>query len=158
MSEFHDDYPSYETMALHSEEEGKVTRKKLWRVFWIMLFITIVELVVGFLAPGQGWSGTAFLKIFFIALTILKAGYIVMSFMHLGHEVKFFKMVVLVPYIIFMSYGIFIILDEGTYSSEPANRTKVDPLLIQQQENLKAGHGHHEAAPAAEGHSEEAHH
>lgn len=158
MSEFHDDYPSYETMALHSEEEGKVTRKKLWRVFWIMLFITIVELVVGFLAPGQGWSGTAVLKIFFIALTILKAGYIVMSFMHLGHEVKFFKMVVLIPYILFMSYGIFIILDEGVYSSEAVNRTKVDPLLIEQQEKLKAGHGHHEAAPAADAHQEEAHH
>ena len=43
MSEFHDDYPSYETMAHHSEEEGKVTRKALWRVFWYMLAITIFE-------------------------------------------------------------------------------------------------------------------
>ena len=32
MSEFHDDYPSYETLAHHSEEEGKPIRKNLWRV------------------------------------------------------------------------------------------------------------------------------
>jgi len=28
MSEFHDDFPSYETLAHHSEEEGKTKRKK----------------------------------------------------------------------------------------------------------------------------------
>jgi len=160
MSEFHDDYPSYEHMALHSEEEGKTVRRKLWRVFWIMLAITIFELVIGSLAPGQGWSGTTWLKVLFIALTLLKAGYIVIEFMHLGHEVKFFKYVILLPYMIFMSYGIFIILDEGVYSGEPINRTKIDPILIQQQEQLKAGHGHHAPAAgenAAE-HHEEAHH
>lgn len=127
-----------------------------------MLIITIFELIIGSLAPGNGWSGTLWLKLLFIGLTILKAAFIVMSFMHLGHEVKFFKMVVLIPYIVFMSYGIFIILDEGTYSGEPINRTKVDPILIEQQEKLKAGHGHHEAAPAgaehAADHKEEAHH
>ncbi len=162
MSEFHDDYPSYETMAHHSEEEGKVTRKKLWRVFWYMLAITIFELIIGSMAPGNGWSGTLWLKLLFIGLTILKAGFIVLSFMHLGHEVKFFKMVVLIPYVVFMSYGIFIILDEGVYSGEEINRTKVDPILIHQQEKLRASHGHHEAAPAGAEHGaehkEEAHH
>ncbi len=158
MSEFHDDYPSYEHMAHHSEEEGKKTRKTLWRVFWYMLAITIFELVIGSMAPGHGWSGTLWLKVLFIGLTILKAGFIVMAFMHLGHEVKFFKYVVLLPYTIFMFYAIFIILDEGTYSGDAINRTKVDPLLIQQQEQLKSGHGHHEAAtaPAGEEHHEEA--
>lgn len=162
MSEFHDNYPSYEHMAHHSEEEGKVTRKKLWRVFWYMLAITIFELIIGSMAPGNGWSGTLWLKLLFIGLTILKAGFIVLSFMHLGHEVKFFKMVVLIPYVVFMSYGIFIILDEGVYSGEEINRTKVDPILIHQQEKLRAGHGHHEAAPAGAEHGaehkEEAHH
>ncbi|MBL7935593.1 MAG: hypothetical protein JNM51_07275, partial [Bacteroidia bacterium] len=65
---------------------------------------------------------------------------------------------------IFMSYTIFIVLDEGVYSGEAVNRTKVDPILIKQQEELKAGHGHHDAAAAHEaehaetGHAEEAHH
>lgn len=165
MSEFHDDYPSYEHMAHHSEEEGKKKRRTLWNVFWIMLAITIFELVIGSMAPSRGWSGTLGLKVLFIGLTVLKAGFIVMAFMHLGHEVTFMKYTILAPYIIFISYTIFIILDEGVYSGDPQNRTKVDPILIQQQLDLKAGHGHHEASATEthgkEGHaehSEEAHH
>jgi len=142
-------------MAHHSEEEGKTKRKALWRVFWYMLFITIVELIIGFMAPSQGWSGTLGIKVLFIGLTIVKAGFIVMAFMHLGHEVKFMKFAILLPYVIFMSYTIFIILDEGVYSGDPQNRTKVDPILIQQQLDLKNGHGHHDAA-ATEAHGEHA--
>lgn len=159
MSEFHDDYPSYETLAHHSEEEGKKTRKVLWRVFWYMLAITIFELIIGSMAPSNGWSGTLWLKLLFIGLTILKAGFIVMAFMHLGHETTFMKYVILLPYAIFISYAIFIILDEGVYSGESINRTKVDPLLIKQQQDLKAGHGaHHSENAIHEGHTEEAHH
>ena len=154
MSEFNDDYPSYETMAHHTEEEGKVKRKTLWRVFWYMLAITIFELVIGSMAPSQGWSGTLGIKVLFIGLTIVKAGFIVMAFMHLGHEVTFMKYAILEPYIIFISYGIFIILDEGVYSGDPQNRTTVDPILIKQQLDLKAGHGQHGAA-ATEAHGEE---
>ena len=154
MSEFNDDYPSYETMAHHTEEEGKVKRKTLWRVFWYMLAITIFELVIGSMAPSHGWSGTLGIKFLFIGLTIVKAGFIVMAFMHLGHEVTFMKYAILAPYIIFISYGIFIILDEGVYSGDPQNRTTVDPILIKQQLDLKAGHGQHNAA-ATEGHGEE---
>ncbi|MES2567408.1 MAG: cytochrome C oxidase subunit IV family protein [Bacteroidota bacterium] len=160
MSEFHDDYPSYEHMAHHSEEEGKKTRKTLWRVFWYMLAITIFELIIGSMAPSQGWSGTLGIKVLFIGLTIVKAGFIVMAFMHLGHEVTFMKYTILAPYILFISFAIFIILDEGIYSGDPQNRTTVDPILIKQQLDLKAGHGHHEAAPAGAtdaGHSEEKH-
>lgn len=155
MSEFHDDYPSYEHMAHHSEEEGKKARRTLWNVFWIMLIVTLFELVIGFMAPSRGWSGTLWLKTLFIALTLVKAAAIVMWFMHLKHEVKFFKYVILLPYIILMTYTIFIVLDEGTYSSHSENRTKVDPILVKQQQDLQAGHGHH--AAGAETHAEEAH-
>lgn len=157
MSEFHDDYPSYEHMAHHSEEEGKKTRKTLWRVFWYMLAITIFELVIGSMAPSHGWSGTLGIKVLFIGLTIIKAGFIVMAFMHLGHEVTFMKYTILAPYIIFISFGIFIILDEGVYSGDPQNRTTVDPILIKQQLDLKAGHGHHTEGAADAAHSEEKH-
>lgn len=140
--EFHDNYPQYELMAHHNEEEGKKARRKLWNVFWIMLAITIVELIIGFLAPGKGWSGTTWLKVLFISLTLAKAGYIVMAFMHLGHEAKFFKYAILIPYTIFMTYTIFICLNEGTFSSRPENHTKLDPIFAKQQEDLKVG-GHH---------------
>jgi cytochrome c oxidase subunit IV len=155
MSEFHDDYPQYELMANHSEEEGKKIRRTLWNVFWIMLAITIAELIIGSMAPGHGWSGTAWLQFLFIGLTVLKAGFIVMAFMHLGHEVKFMKYVVLLPYTVFMLYGIFVILNEGIYSGEPVNKARMDHIIIDQQKALTNHDLHHDGAAATEGHGEE---
>lgn len=142
-AEFHDNYPPYETMYNHNEEYGKKARKTLWRVFWIMLVITIFELIIGSMAPGHGWSGTLWLKTLFIVLTLAKAAFIVIWFMHLGHENKFFKYIVLVPYITFMFYGLFIILSEGTYAGESGRFTKVDPILVEQQQYLRDHKGEH---------------
>ncbi|MDQ3049166.1 MAG: cytochrome C oxidase subunit IV family protein [Bacteroidota bacterium] len=157
MSEFHDDYPQYEFMAHHSEEEGKKKRKKLWLVFWIMLAVTIVELIIGFQAAAWGLlnedrtsSGT--LKFIFIGLTVLKAFYIVFSFMHLGHEKKAFKYSVLAPYLVFILYLVYIIVGEANYSL--IHKEKMDDLIVKQKlelnEAAKSGHGH-EAGPAHEG-------
>ncbi len=154
MSEFHDNYPQYEVMSNHGEDEGKKARSVLWKVFWVMLAITIFELVMGFMAPSKGWSGTLWLKVLFISLTIAKAAAIVLWFMHLGHEVKFFKYAILVPYMVFMFYTIFIVLTEGTYSGSAGHFTKLDPIFVQQQEALKHAHQHdgtdHGAVPAGE--------
>ena len=73
--EFNDGFPPYETLAHHSEEDGKKIRRKLWNVFWIMLIITVVELIIGFKAHEMGMS-KLMLKIIFISLTIAKAGFI----------------------------------------------------------------------------------
>lgn len=154
--EFHDNYPQYEIMSNHDEETGKKDRRTLWNVFWVMLAITVFELIVGFLAPGQGWSGTWWLKTLFITLTIVKAAAIVMWFMHLGHEVKFFKYVILLPYIVFMLYTIFIILTEGTYAGRSGNLTRVDPIFVKQQEDLRQHH--HGAGHGTEAATEEAVH
>ncbi|MBS1652223.1 MAG: cytochrome C oxidase subunit IV family protein [Bacteroidetes bacterium] len=138
--EFHDNYPQYEIMSNHDEAHGKKSRRTLWNVFWVMLAITIFELIIGFLAPSKGWSGTLGLKTLFISLTIAKAAAIVWWFMHLGHEVKFFKYTILMPYIIFIVYTIFIVLTEGTYAGTSGHFTKVDPIFKKQQEALKSGH------------------
>ena len=49
-----------------------------------------------------------------ILLTVIKAGYIVMVFMHLGEERKTFKLMILVPYIVFILYLIFHVLTEAS--------------------------------------------
>jgi cytochrome c oxidase subunit 4 len=46
-------------------------------------------------------------------LTLLKAGYIVMVFMHLGDERKWLRNVILIPYTLFILYLIFIALWEA---------------------------------------------
>lgn len=166
MSEFHDDYPQYEFMAHHSEEEGKKKRRKLWNVFWIMLLVTIVELIIGFKAKDWGLlhetdrtSGDA-LKIIFIGLTLVKAWFIVYKFMHLGDERKFFKYSVVAPYMVFIIYLVFIIVDEANYSLK--HKDKMDKLLIEQKDRLnrEANEGHHGGGghESGHGHSEGEHH
>jgi len=139
--EFHDNYPVYETMYQHDEETGKKIRKKLWRVFWILLGITLLELFVGFNATKWGLTGGMFLKVFFIFFTLAKAAGIVLVFMHLIDETKFFRYVILAPYSIFIAYLIFIILVEGTYTGYPENNTNLEFGYKQQQVDKRTVHG-----------------
>jgi cytochrome c oxidase subunit IV len=162
MSEFHDDYPPYELMAQHGETEGKGIRKQLWTVFWIMLAVTIVELLLGSYANKLGLlehdrTSSFQLKIIFIGLTLGKAYFIVFSFMHLGHEKKAMRYSILGPYIIFILYLIYIILAEAIYCG--VHKNKMDDLIVKQKIELNAaaaaGHGaegtEHEGDKKSEG-------
>jgi cytochrome c oxidase subunit IV len=53
------------------------------------------------------------IKMLFLLLTLVKAAYIVLIFMHLGEERKNLKYVILLPYALFILYLIFIGLYEG---------------------------------------------
>jgi len=111
-----DDIVEYSLLAgAHSEEHGKAVRKKIWFVFWLMLCVTIIEVGMG-MKFSRIPEAKIFLIITFIAFTILKAGYIVMSFMHLGDEVKTFTYSVLIPFIMFILYLIFICVTEANYN------------------------------------------
>lgn len=88
----------------------------IWKVFWILLIVTTVEVVLGLIKPS--WLepivfGTSLLNIVFILLTLFKAYYIVSSFMHLGHERKNFKLMIYLPALILIPYILFIFLTEG---------------------------------------------
>ena len=49
-------------------------------------------------------------------MTLVKAGYIVMVFMHLGHEKKSFQWTVLLPVLVLIPYLLWLVLVEGAYS------------------------------------------
>jgi cytochrome c oxidase subunit IV len=121
-----DDIIEYSLDAHHSEEEGKKKRKEIWKVTAILSIITAIEVIVGVIWPkdaaGAAWE---FIKWGYIILTIIKAGYIVMIFMHLGEERKTFKMMVLVPYIIFILYLIFHLLNEAAATGATWNEFRV---------------------------------
>jgi caa(3)-type oxidase subunit IV len=140
--EFNDGYPSYETMAIHDEEHGKHVRKVIWKVFWIMLAITLVELYIGFKVADWHLTGTFTIKFIFITLTIVKAAYIVLSFMHLGDEDKSFRYIVLIPFCVFVIYLVTLVdISEGTYSK--AGRYGLDENVIKQKQdqlNNKSSH------------------
>lgn len=114
-----DDIIEYSLHTHHSEEEGVKVRKKIWFVFTLLLVITAVEVAMGAMLSGKGYD--TFLKVSFIALTLLKAFYIVMTFMHLGDERKSLRKIILYPYIVFIMYLFFICMFESTYINEMWN-------------------------------------
>lgn len=107
-----DDIIEYSLDTHHSEEQGKKIRRKIWVVTAILTIVTIIEVALGAIIK-QYSSMWGVVKVLFILMTILKAGYIVMTFMHLGDERKSLRYVILAPYAIFIIYLIFIALTEA---------------------------------------------
>ena len=133
--EFQDGFPDYERLAQHDVDSGVGVRKHLMSVFWLLLVVTLIELFVGF-----AWShfhliekmSKTYLIIFFITFTLVKAGYIVMAFMHLGDENKWLRWAILGPYALFIVYAIYMItVGEGAYSQN--FRDLLDPVKQMQQ-------------------------
>lgn len=92
----------------------------IWKVFWILLIVTAVEVALGIIKPPfmmEVYFGTKLINHIFIILTLIKAAYIVMEFMHLGQEKKGLKLVILLPALILIPYMLFILLTEGLYAS-----------------------------------------
>ncbi len=92
----------------------------IWKVFWILLALTAFEVALGIVKPdylvNTIFLGTKLLNHVFIILTLVKAGYIVLSFMHLGHERKSLKWTILLPAFILVPYLLFIILTEAAHA------------------------------------------
>ena len=102
-------------MGNHSESNWWI-----WKVFWILLIVTAVEVALGIIKPPfmmEVYFGTKLINHIFIILTLIKAAYIVMEFMHLGQEKKGLKLIILLPALILIPYMLFILLTEGIYVS-----------------------------------------
>jgi len=82
---------------------------RIWKIFRLLSFITLVELALGFGLAKQ-WYGepeshhTAILivKGFMCILSLAKAFYIVSVFMHLGDEIRNLIMTIVVPLCLFI--------------------------------------------------------
>ena len=89
MSVHHSD-PS--EITFHPDHSGGTGR--IWKVFWILSGLTIIELALGYLlyAKHGEWAYTPVIstKIVIGVLTLAKAYYIVSVFMHLGDEIRNF--------------------------------------------------------------------
>ena len=83
--------------------------KLFLRVTVILAVVTGIEYLITFTVPHEMKS----LRIaVFVALTIVKAFYIVSEFMHLGHEKKSLKMSIVLP-MAFVVFFIFIMIYQG---------------------------------------------
>ena len=109
---------SYALNAHHSEEAGVKIRKNIVKVTAILTIITIVEVIIGGTIkkePGMLWNLVVF---GFIVMTLIKAGYIVMTFMHLGDERRNLRYTILLPYIVFIIYAtVLISIIEGGFQN-----------------------------------------
>ncbi|HEY1045585.1 MAG TPA: cytochrome C oxidase subunit IV family protein [Bacteroidia bacterium] len=98
-----------ETYVPHAESHGT---KSLWRTFWILLLITVVDFIIYF-AFGHSLGR----NLVFVAFGIVKAILIVGIFMHLNYEAKFLRYMIVLPAIVFLSYLVWFLLVEGNYVS-----------------------------------------
>ncbi len=73
----------------------KAKIRQIWKVAGILAFITAIEFTLAYVMQ----AGSLRISIF-IALTLVKAFYIVAEFMHLGHEKKALIYTIIIPLIL----------------------------------------------------------
>lgn len=84
------------TAHVHHEDHGGT--KEIWRTFWILLILTLVELALGYWMIGVEAFGLRLaIKGAIIILMMAKAFYIVAYFMHLKAEIRNLIMTIIVP-------------------------------------------------------------
>lgn len=112
-SDNHSHSHGYYTGDIHNqfvpEHYDPKNRAVIWRTFWILLFITIFEVGIAFTSIPK-----SVLMIIFIALTLVKAYFIVAYFMHLKHETKSFAYTIVLPFVLIV-YLIGMALAEGSF-------------------------------------------
>ncbi len=92
----------------HHEGEGT---KRIWKTFWILLIITVIELGLGLLMYAVQFPDfvNLLIKGVIVILSLAKAFYIVGIFMHLGDELRNMVMTIVVPLLLFVWFiGAFI--------------------------------------------------
>lgn len=103
MAEF--DLDEKSTVAYQPADKKKI--HKLWQIAGILAVVTMIEFVFAVFLPRG-----PLLYFTFIALTLVKAFYIVAEFMHLKGEVKTLIWSILIP-LVFVIWLIIALLAEG---------------------------------------------
>ncbi|MEO9210377.1 MAG: cytochrome C oxidase subunit IV family protein [Ginsengibacter sp.] len=103
------------TAVASAADEAHV--KRIWKAFWILAVLTVIELVLGltifYLEKGDpSYMLILFIKGVITILTFAKAFYIISIFMHLGDEVRGMIMSIAVPALLFIWF-ITALLAEG---------------------------------------------
>ena len=139
---------SVEVNASHGSQQEKAhfDTRPIWRTFWILLGITMVELILATIHLKTGFPNKYVLNGVYLILTCAKAFYIIAEFMHLRHEVKNLIMTIAVPACLFIWFIVAFLWDGSSYREL---RNRYDQH--HREENLiKVAPEGGEHAPAAE--------
>jgi cytochrome c oxidase subunit IV len=107
--------------TLHPDHDDKAMVKRIWRTFWLLSIITIIELGLGLtiytIHKGANPNHTLVLifKGIVCILTLAKAFYIVSIFMHLGDEIRNLIMTIIVPLMLFIWFISAFLWDGGSW-------------------------------------------
>lgn len=127
-------------MSAHAEEhlehvEAPADMKaKIWKTFWILLVLTLVDIGFYFMfSPGiyRNWL--------FIVLGVVKAYFIVGIFMHMKFERKFLAWMIILP-MSFVIYLITLMVIEGNYTDNARNVFENKPAT--EKHDSHDAHGH----------------
>ncbi len=106
-------------ITFHPEHSGGT--KRIWKIFWVLSALTIIELALGyFLYATHGslaYTVVISTKVVIGILTLLKAYYIVSVFMHLGDEVRNLIMTIVVPLVLFVWFIIAFLADGNSWKN-----------------------------------------
>jgi cytochrome c oxidase subunit 4 len=106
---------SVETTTAGHHEQPHFDTKPIWRTFWILLGITMVELCLATIHLKTGFPNKYVLNGIYLILTCAKAFYIIAEFMHLRHEIKNMIMTIAVPALLFVWFIIAFLWDGNSY-------------------------------------------
>jgi cytochrome c oxidase subunit 4 len=119
----------------HEPSEGT---GRIWKTFWLLLIITMIELGLGLLMYATDFPHWVdmFIKGVIVILTLAKAFYIVSIFMHLGDEIRNMIMTIAVPLLLFVWFIAAFLWDGNEYKNlrNRYDRTKQEQLIKHNQE------------------------
>ena len=105
----------------HDIAHHESSNKRIWQVFGILSFVTIVEVAFGIWKPDFLNARVISMKLLnwiFIILTLYKAYLITWAFMHMEGETKGLRRSVVWTGVFLICYLMFILLCEGDYVFE----------------------------------------
>lgn len=128
------------TATAEHKDEHSFNRKAIWRTFWILLVITLVELGLAIWYYETDFLPKVFLNGVFIILTLAKAFFIIAEFMHLRHELKNMIMTIAIPALLFVWFLMAFLWDGGSFKDL---RNTYDPYHKEPKkaEQPAGGHG-----------------
>lgn len=130
-----------EVAAEHEQHgNGDGGTKTIWKTFWILLGVTMVEIGLAFLHLETGFPPRLLLNSIYIGLTIVKAFFIVAEFMHLRHEIKNMILTILIPLLLFLWFIIAFLADGDSWRNM---RKDLSPGAPQQNTKVVNEAGHH---------------
>lgn len=111
---------SHDTSEVTIHHEAGDSTKRIWKTFWLLLIITVIELGLGLLMYATdlpSWIDL-FIKGIVVILSLAKAFYIVSIFMHLGDEIRNLIMTIIVPLLLFVWFIAAFLWDGNSYRTK----------------------------------------